>query len=121
GMVNGVLRSIQRQGLPKVEQMKDEVERLALEVSFPTWLVKRWIDQYGIEATREMCQVSLLPPDVTVRVNIQKTTVDDAIIRLSEEGVTANKGVLSPDALVITKGNVFLTETYKQGFLTVQD
>lgn len=32
-MVNGVLRSIQREGVPSVDEIKDPVERLAIATS----------------------------------------------------------------------------------------
>ncbi len=121
GMVNGVLRSILRQGLPSLEQVQDETKRLALETSFPLWLVTRWIEQYGLKETKEMCETSLLPPSVTVRVNRIKATVTEAIERLSEEGLIVSRGELSPDAIVIEKGNVFETDAYKEGYITAQD
>lgn len=40
GMVNGVLRSIQREGVPSVDEIKDPVERLAIATSHPVWLVQ---------------------------------------------------------------------------------
>lgn len=52
-MVNGVLRNIQRQGLPPLENINDPIERLAIETSHPEWLVKRWTDQFGFEKTKK--------------------------------------------------------------------
>ncbi|TWI55110.1 16S rRNA (cytosine(967)-C(5))-methyltransferase RsmB [Halalkalibacter nanhaiisediminis] len=121
GMVNGVLRSILRQGLPTFDQVKDETKRFALETSFPLWLVERWVEQYGLEETKAMCETSLTPPSVTVRVNRVKGTVTEAIERLSEEGLIVKRGELSPDAIVIEKGNVFETRAYNQGYVTAQD
>lgn len=121
GMVNGVLRSFQRQGAPSLSEIKDPIERLALEMSFPTWLIKRWIEQYGEAETKAMCESSLVPPYVTVRVNRLKASVENVVTMLQEEGIKANPGHLSEDAIVIEKGNVFQTETYKLGFITAQD
>lgn len=121
GMVNGVLRSILRQGLPTFDQVKDETKRLALETSFPLWIVKRWVEQYGLDETKAMCETSLTPPSVTVRVNRVKGTVTEAIERLTEEGLIVKRGELSPDAIVIEKGNVFETRAYNQGYVTAQD
>jgi 16S rRNA (cytosine967-C5)-methyltransferase len=120
GMVNGVLRSILREGLPSIE-VQNEMEKLALQTSFPLWLVKRWTDQYGLEQTKAMCESSLVPPSVTVRINHIKTTVDQVLTLLQEEGLEVSRGVLSEDAVVIEKGNVFETNVYKNGFVTAQD
>ncbi|KHF39829.1 16S rRNA (cytosine(967)-C(5))-methyltransferase RsmB [Halalkalibacter okhensis] len=121
GMVNGVLRSIQREGLPSHTNIKDEVEKVALEYSYPVWLVKRWADQYGLDETKAMCQASLEPPNVTVRVNQVKASLGEALSLLEEEGLQVKRGDLSPDAIIVEKGNVFQTNTYKQGYVTVQD
>ncbi|WP_088105047.1 16S rRNA (cytosine(967)-C(5))-methyltransferase RsmB [Halalkalibacter urbisdiaboli] len=121
GMVNGVLRSIQREGLPTFETITDPIERLAIETSHPLWLVKRWVEQYGFEETTLICQSSLIPPSVTVRVNRIKATPEEVIEKLAHEDITARKGELSEDAIVIESGNVFETAVFKDGFVTVQD
>src|SRR5699024_7879727 len=41
--VNGVLRTIQRNGVPHTEEITDQVKRLSIETSHPLWLVERWI------------------------------------------------------------------------------
>ena len=38
-MVNGVLRSIQREGVPLWDEIRDPAERLSIETSHPLWLV----------------------------------------------------------------------------------
>ena len=35
GLVNGILRSIQREGLPSFESIEDPIERLSIETSHP--------------------------------------------------------------------------------------
>jgi 16S rRNA (cytosine967-C5)-methyltransferase len=49
GLVNGVLRSIQREGVPSFDEVLDPIERLSLETSHPKWLVKRWAEQFGFD------------------------------------------------------------------------
>ena len=53
-MVNGVLRSIQREGVPSVDEIKDPVERLAIATSHPIWLVQEWTSEYGLETAEKM-------------------------------------------------------------------
>ncbi|ARK31051.1 16S rRNA (cytosine(967)-C(5))-methyltransferase RsmB [Halalkalibacter krulwichiae] len=121
GMVNGVLRSLIRQGVPTIDKGQSSIEQIAIETSFPIWLVQRWVEQYGTEITKEMCESSLIPPHVTVRVNQVKSTVEQALERLQVEGVQARFGELSEDALIIEKGNVFQTSAYLEGIVTAQD
>ncbi|WP_100373253.1 16S rRNA (cytosine(967)-C(5))-methyltransferase RsmB [Bacillus sp. FJAT-45037] len=121
GMVNGVLRSIQREGLPDVSDVKDPIKRMALETSHPHWLVERWIRQFGEEDTRKMCEENLLHPSVTVRVNRIMGTREEVIEMLQDEGVEASIGHLSPDALIINYGQLFDTAVFKKGYVTAQD
>lgn len=59
GFINGVLRNVQRQGVPDTSQIKDPIEKISVETSHPYWLVKRWIDQYGRATTKAMCESNL--------------------------------------------------------------
>jgi 16S rRNA (cytosine967-C5)-methyltransferase len=120
-MVNGVLRAIQRQGVPSLEAMADEVERLAIETSHPHWLVKRWVEQYGLHETKQMCEANLTAPKQTARVNTARTTVEEAIDMLAQEGVEAVRGEVAPEAIQAKKGNLAHTKTFADGYITIQD
>lgn len=121
GMVNGVLRSIQREGVPSFDQIKNPLERLSIEMSFPLWLIKKWSATYGIETVKKICESSLVPPHVSVRVNRKKTSVEDVISLLEKENITVAKGNLSLDAVTVLKGNVAKTKVFQEGFITIQD
>lgn len=121
GMVNGVLRSIQREGVPSLDEIKNEEQRLAIATSHPEWLVKEWIDEYGIDTVQKMCEVNLLPPVPTARVNVSKTSVEEMLQTLEAEGIEAKHGDLAEDAIQIEKGNVAHTEAFKNGLLSIQD
>ncbi|MFD3445451.1 16S rRNA (cytosine(967)-C(5))-methyltransferase RsmB [Microbacteriaceae bacterium 4G12] len=120
-LVNGVLRSVQRQGLPSLEEIKDDAKRLTIRTSHPEWLVREWIGEYGLDVAEKMCEVNLLPPVPTARVNVSKTTVEEVIQQLKEDGIEAKKGDLSEDAIQIEKGNLAHTRAFKEGLLSVQD
>lgn len=121
GMVNGVLRNTQRKGLRNPEEIEDVAERISIAKSHPLWLVKRWIDQLGVEATEAMCDENLLAPYVTARVNVSKTSIDQVMTDLEKEGVQAVPGSLSEDAIKVLEGRLLETSVYKRGDLTIQD
>ncbi|MCQ6279711.1 16S rRNA (cytosine(967)-C(5))-methyltransferase RsmB [Bacillus sp. EB600] len=121
GMVNGVLRSIQRQGLPSLEVITDPIERLSIETSHPEWLVKRWVQQFGFEKTKEMGEMNLTAPLQTARVNRTKTTREDCAKRLEEEGFQVELSPIIPEAIRALKGNLASSTAYKDGLLTIQD
>ncbi|WP_017753679.1 16S rRNA (cytosine(967)-C(5))-methyltransferase RsmB [Calidifontibacillus oryziterrae] len=121
GMVNGILRSIQRQGIPSLEEIKDPLERLAIQMSFPRWLIEKWVMQYGEEETRKICESYLIPPKITARINRMKATKEHVISLLEDENISARQGDLSIDAITIEKGNLAKTSVFQQGYVTIQD
>lgn len=121
GMVNGVLRSIQRGGLPSLLEIADPIERLSVATSHPIWLVERWVEQLGLEKTQEMCEVNLTAPMQTARVNATKISRDDCIELLREEGYQVEKSLILPEAIKALRGNLASSNAFKEGLLTIQD
>ncbi|MGP1907454.1 16S rRNA (cytosine(967)-C(5))-methyltransferase RsmB [Metabacillus sp. JX24] len=119
--VNGILRSIQRKGLPSTAEIKDEAERIAVETSFPLWLVKRWISQLGANDAKKMCEATLTPPSVSARVNLMKNTRGELMERLLAKGFQMEEGDLTADAIKSLKGSLVQTEEFKEGRFTIQD
>ncbi len=120
-MVNGILRSIQRSGVPSLEKIEDPVERIAIETSHPLWLVKRWSEQFGLDKTREMCEMNLIAPTQTGRVNMMKTNREDLLKELRENGQEVEESPILPEAFHTLKGNLAKTEAFKNGHFTIQD
>jgi 16S rRNA (cytosine967-C5)-methyltransferase len=121
GLVNGVLRSIQREGLPSLSNILDPIERVSIETSHPYWLVKRWSEQFGIDKTKEMCELNLLAPTQTARVNQSLITREDALSLLREEGFSVEPSTIIPESIHCLQGNIAASKTFKEGFLTIQD
>ncbi|WP_071395384.1 16S rRNA (cytosine(967)-C(5))-methyltransferase RsmB [Bacillus tuaregi] len=120
-LVNGVLRSLQRKGLPSFEMIEDPIERLAVSTSHPLWLVKRWVHQFGFESTKEMCEINLTAPVMTARVNTTKVTREKCLTLLVDEGYAVEPSPTVPEAILCYKGNLAHSNAFKQGFLTIQD
>ncbi|AZU64913.1 16S rRNA (cytosine(967)-C(5))-methyltransferase [Neobacillus mesonae] len=120
-LVNGVLRSIQRKGLPSFNEVPDRIERLSLETSHPLWLVNRWVNQFGYDKTKEMCEMNLTAPMQTARINLTKITRDECAAILEEDGFEIEKSSIIPEAIRSLKGNLASTIAFKYGMLTIQD
>jgi 16S rRNA (cytosine967-C5)-methyltransferase len=121
GLVNGVLRSIQRKGLPPLEAITDPAERISIETSHPLWLVKRWLDQFGVERTKEMCELNLTAPMQTGRVNLTKISREDCLQLLIDEGFDVEASVVLPEGIKCLRGNLASSQAFKTGYLTIQD
>ncbi|MFC5463812.1 16S rRNA (cytosine(967)-C(5))-methyltransferase RsmB [Lederbergia graminis] len=120
-LVNGVLRAIQRQGVPSLEEIKDPLKRLSIEMSHPLWLVQRWEKQYGLALTKEMCAENLIAPVQTARVNTTKITRDEVLSMLRNEGFEVEPSVILPVSIRILRGNVANSTAFEKGYLSIQD
>lgn len=121
GFVNGILRSIQREGLPSTAEFTDPVKKLSIETSHPEWLVKRWLNQFGFEKTEKMCELNLVAPMQTARVNLTRTTREECVKMLESEGYLIEESPILLECIKVLKGNLASSQAFKQGFLTIQD
>ena len=120
-MVNGILRSILREGVRSTTDITDPVERLAVETSHPQWLVSRWVESYGYEETAEMLRENNIPPVQTVRVNTTKATVENVLTTLEREGVKAVRSEVMPECVHLQTGQAARTAAFRHGLITIQD
>ena len=126
GMVNGVLRNIIRnKDKIQIPNTLSEHEKISLEHSHPLWLVKRFVKDYGVEDTREICRVNNLAPYHSVRINPLKITREEIINELTNElgeQVEISPSPLSSQGIRIKGGgNLAYTKWYKEGFISIQD
>ncbi|MBQ3005423.1 MAG: 16S rRNA (cytosine(967)-C(5))-methyltransferase RsmB [Clostridia bacterium] len=121
-MVNAVLRRVADNGLRLPEGTDNDPKYLAVKYSCPEWLISLWIDSYGFENAVSLAEKALEAPPLVVRCNTVKTTVDELIWSLAEEGVVSEKTSIAPDALIINvSAAVDELEAYKSGLFHVQD
>ncbi len=100
----------------------DTAEQLAIEFSFPEWIVQEWIKQFGIDETVRLCSALNTPAPLTLRVNMLKTTVEDCQLALEKEGVKTERTQFSPFGLRVAKRiNIFQLKSFRDGLFEVQD
>ena len=113
GFVNAVLRNTlrQRTRLPFPRRPEDAADRqtaleyLAVTQSHPDWLVRRWLDRYGFDATERWVRFNNETPSLTIRANTLRLTRDELAATLSRDGVEGEPTRYAPDGLVVTEGN----------------
>lgn len=120
-VVNGILRSILRQGVRSIELIEGPIERLSIKTSHPKWLVERWVTAYGLDLTKEMLEENNVPPVQTVRVNTTKATIEQVLVALEAEGVKAQRSDLIAECIHLTNGQAARTQVFKDGWVTIQD
>lgn len=86
--INGLLRNAAKRYhqvlFPDIN--KDPVSALAVNKSFPKWLLERWLDRFGLEETALLCDAINTIPPLTVRCNTLKTH-RESLLKLLEKDV----------------------------------
>jgi 16S rRNA (cytosine967-C5)-methyltransferase len=121
GLVNGILRSVQREGVPSLDQISDPIERISIETSHPIWLVKRWVEQFGLERTKQMCEENLIAPVQTVRTNTVQLSREQLLDQLTNDGWNVQPSPIVPEGIRSLRGNLAHSQAFNEGLLTVQD
>lgn len=119
--VNGVLRNMQRNGMPDFNSIKDPVKRLSVETSHPEWLIKRWITMYGEQTVREMCMANLERKPLSVRIQPLKISRQEVLQHLEDKGFKVRKSDLSDQGIIIDSGNILKSKLFADGYITIQD
>lgn len=129
GFVNAVLRAVATRrnrpplpARPRPEASREaQLEYLTITLSHPRWLVERWLDRYGFEATERWLQFNNRPAPFTVRANRLKMTRDELAQRLASEGIETTATRFAPDGLVVTRGRGRAIGILDRGWFVVQD
>jgi len=119
GLVNSVLRKISSEEF-KYPETDDEYFDLSIRYSCPLPLVKHFYDGYGKKNAVDILSSSLGAAPLTVTVNTLKTTPEELIRILENEGVKSE--VKDENSLVITDSvRPDVLDSFKNGLFHVQD
>src|SRR5690625_1096375 len=119
--VNGVLRNVQRQGVPETSSIKDPIKRLSIETSHPEWMIMQWINDYGLKTTEDMCRENMEHKQVSVRIQPLKISRKAAIKQLNDEGFVVEPSLISKQGIIIKNGNIVQYHLFQEGYLTIHD
>jgi 16S rRNA (cytosine967-C5)-methyltransferase len=123
-LVNAVLRNILREGL-EVEfpnRTTQTEDYLVSFYSYPRWLVRRWLDRFGLDETEELLQAGNARPVMTARVNTFRTTRELLVKRLEGEGVSSSFVPHCDESVELRfKGELRSLSSFQEGLFTIQD
>lgn len=124
GFVNGILRNIirKKENLTLPDEKKEPFHYLSVRYSIPQWILERWSKEYPYEMVKQMAEASLRNPEIMVRVNLSKASVEEVKQSLMKENVQVDEGAYLPYVLKI-KGYDFLGRltAFRKGWIQVQD
>ena len=120
--VNAVLRSATRK--PHISDFPtgDDVNSLAIRNFHPAWLVKLFIEEFGLDAAKKILQFNNTDPPLCLRVNFLKTTREKILDGLKTLGIEAEPSTLAPEGIICRKhGALDELQILSAGFCQVQD
>jgi 16S rRNA (cytosine967-C5)-methyltransferase len=128
GFVNAVLRETLRQRSrlplpPRPDKNADRAAMLAylgITNSHPDWLVARWLDRHGFDATEEWVRFNNEAPPLTLRANTLQGSRETLAAMLDSTHVATEPTRHAPHGLVVTSGNP-LRQSAAAGAFIVQD
>jgi 16S rRNA (cytosine967-C5)-methyltransferase len=117
GLVNATLRTIAREK-PVISEQNQP-----LFYSLPPELYGYLKKACGAVEAPLLAARLLAAPPVTLRVNMLKSTIDEVIDQLADEGIAARRGRYAPEAVVpdLSGHPVQATSIYRDGLASVQD
>ncbi len=121
-LVNGVLRNYLRNCDKKYYDENNINEKLAFLYSYPQWMVKLFIAQYGEVQGEKILDGLNKRPSVTVRVNNTKGDFEQISSELEKNNYNIEEGIICPEAIRIIRGkSVENNPMFNEGLVTVQD
>ena len=95
-------------------------EALAIRHSHPTWLVERWLRNFGEEQTIALLEANNQTPEHGC-VFLSPEHREDALRSLDEAGIHFEPGRLLRDAIVVRRGNIAKSRAFRSGWIGMQD
>jgi 16S rRNA (cytosine967-C5)-methyltransferase len=114
GLANAVMRKIlaqQRSG----KWIKAQAT-VAEAFAHPAWLVERWVDQFGEDVTRKICDYDQQAPQTALRLSSAEDEIE-----LDREDIELAPGAIMKNARRVVRGDVTTAECYRGGKVAIQD
>ena len=125
GYVNALLRKAAREypnvALPDLNQNTSTA--MAVQKSFPEWIVRRWLDRYGPDNTSLLCDNLNTIPPLTVRTNTLRASRSQLMAALDSEAEQVKPTAFSPDGVTFSNpaSPIAALSAFKAGWFQVQD
>ena len=120
-LVNAVLRATARDRDRLSWPESPAVTALGIRHSHPEWLVERWAQRYGLEATSAWLVFNNQPPRLCLAANRLRGTREALAARLDAEGVRTEPTARSRHGLQVVSGAALATDAFREGWFVVQD
>ena len=121
-MVNAVLRNMQRKQDSDPTWLKT-IKHNNIELSFPKWLVNKWIKQFGESNTKKLCKSYIKKSPMFLRVDTNQISLIKAkrLLNQSSIDVECYETFNSFFRVLSGQDKVFDDNLFKCGIISIQD
>lgn len=119
--VNGVLRNIIRNKEKILLVSGSFAKQLSFQTAHPLWMISYFKDNFGEEEAQKICESNLIPPKQTIRLNPLRTTRENLIRKMKEEGFTITPSDFLKECFINKQGNLALSQAFETGLFSIQD
>jgi 16S rRNA (cytosine967-C5)-methyltransferase len=120
GFVNAILRNAIRKPVSLPRRGADELRYLSVAYSHPRWLVKRFVQWFGLAGCEELLAANNQPAPNVLRLNLARTARDDAVARLAQDGMTIARNGLFPETVILKGAPVLDGAAWRDGLFQPQ-
>lgn len=124
GFINGVLRTMirKKEEIPWPKRQRDFTRYLAVNYSYPKWLIDELLKYYPEGFMEELCKAGAETPPLDLRINPLKTSREEVVRDLEGEGFSVEESSLIPEGIRV-KGlkNLSRFKALKEGRVHIQD
>ena len=114
GFVNAVLRNALRGG--EVLLPEDATEKLSVKYSYPAWMTKRFVEDFGFERAEKIMESGNGKAETVVRANTLKVTADELFDMLSDIALKKEGNMIT----LKNSGSITDIKGFSEGLFSVQ-
>jgi 16S rRNA (cytosine967-C5)-methyltransferase len=95
-------------------------DRLGILHSHPTWLVERWLRNFGAPSTAALLEANNRTPNLSCALH-DPAQRDEVLASLKRAGLHIERGQLLNSAFAASGGSPARTESFRRGSISIQD
>ena len=120
--VNAVLRrAVREKEYDPASGISDPLEKIAVQTSHPSWLIERWVSQFGVEEAEAFARANNMAPPTAFRVVANRANQSDILSRLSAAGAALESSDIVKGAWRVFGATPLLREMSAAGEIYLQD
>jgi 16S rRNA (cytosine967-C5)-methyltransferase len=123
GYVNGLLRTVERnKGSLPLPPADSPLSRLSVLYSHPAWLVRRWLERFGLQATDAALMSNNRPAPLVIRANTLSGSRDTLLSLLEGQSASVRATRYAPAGIeILSSPGITTLPAFQEGRFLVQD